>query len=139
MNEIRKKIEGNFADMQPVYFATAQDNQPSLRPVTLIRKGDDFFIATSFNDAKMQQIRSNGKIEFCLPLKNEENMGYIRGLGSAEIISDTQIKEEIFDFVPYIKEFWKSATDENYALLKLNINLYDYLEPGKWIAEKVKL
>ncbi|MCD4819562.1 MAG: pyridoxamine 5'-phosphate oxidase family protein [Candidatus Cloacimonetes bacterium] len=139
MNEIRKKIEENFEKMQPVYFATALDNQPSLRPVTLIRKDNDFFIATSNNDAKIQQVKSNSKIEFCLPLKNKENIGYIRGLGIAEIISDSKVKEDIFNFVPCIKEFWKSASDENYALLKLQINLYDYLEPGKWIAEKIDI
>jgi len=139
MDEILMKIEEHFEKMQAVYFATAENNQPYLRPITLIKRDNTFFIATSVNDAKMKQLRSNKKFEYCFPVKKEQNMGYIRGLGNAEIVTDINIKEEIFNYVPYIKEFWKSSTDENYALVKLIIKQYEYMEPGKFLAEKIRL
>ena len=139
MKEILEKINAYFKDIQPVYFATAKENQPFVRPVTLISLGGDFFVVTSTNDAKVKQLKSNAKFEYCLPLFAEENAGYIRGKGEIKFITDKSKKEYLFKNVVFIRNFWKSPDDEDFEVLKLEIKAYELMVPGEILSTKITL
>jgi len=139
MSEILKNVYSQFDLTQTVYLATADNNQPFVRPVTLIYFKKQFFIATSLSDTKMNQLKNNRKIEYCMPLVDKENMGYIRGLGEAECVNELSVKKEIFENVPYIKQFWDTPDHKEFALLELHLKYYEYLEAGEFLALKVKV
>jgi uncharacterized pyridoxamine 5'-phosphate oxidase family protein len=58
-----------FQEQQHVFLATAEGDQPRLRPVTLLHLLDKLYVATGSNDAKVKQLKQNPKVEFCLLLE----------------------------------------------------------------------
>ena len=65
-----------------------------------------------------------------------ENSGYLRGAGITEIITDADLRENIYVKIPFLKEFWKTSTDKGYTLLKLNVSEVEHMKPGEFIAKK---
>ena len=58
-----------------------------MRPVTLIHFQKRLLVATGSGDAKVKQIRSNPKTEFCLLLERGDQKGTLRA--SAQQVSST--------------------------------------------------
>ena len=137
--ELKTEIFGFFKETQPVYLSTVDGNKPRVRPVTLIYFDDNFWIATGSSDAKMKQLSQNDNIEFCLPIKDDRNMGYIRAAGKAEIVEKTEDKQLILDNIDFISYFWKEAADPGYALLKIDIQEIEYLPIGQMLATRMKV
>lgn len=75
---LRKEVWSHFGELQNVFLATVEGDQPRLRPVTLIRLGNRLFFATGGGDAKVEQIKRNPKVEFCLLLEKGESKGTVR-------------------------------------------------------------
>ncbi|KPJ72044.1 hypothetical protein AMJ52_07655 [candidate division TA06 bacterium DG_78] len=141
MNEtdLKKEIWSYFQKMQLIFLATCEGEQPRVRPVTLIHFNDKFWISTGTNSAKMKQIRENNNIALCVPLKEGENGGYIRGQGKAIIVQNKDVKKLLADNIPFFKQFWKDPNDPNYTLLEIVMKEIDYLKPGAFKVEKLSL
>jgi len=75
---LKKEMLKRFTRQQNVFLATAEGDQPRLRPVTLIRFQNRFFFATGSDNAKVKQIRNNPKAEFCLMFGRKGSRGTIR-------------------------------------------------------------
>ena len=73
MEDLKQEVMSHFTNMQEIMLATAEGDKPRLRPVTLLRHEDRFWILTGTNDAKTQQLRANPSIEFALMLEKGEN------------------------------------------------------------------
>jgi len=140
MEMLKKEIMGHFKQTQIVYFATCNDKQPYVRPVTLIHLNDEFFVATSYDDAKVNQIKNNPNIEFCLVIpKNENESGYIRTKGKADLSMKIESKKMVFDNIEFIKQFWNSPEHPDFTLLEIEISEFEYIRPGEMTAERLKL
>lgn len=137
MNELEARIRSWFKPLQAVYLATCKNDQPAVRPVTLIYNSSGYWIATGCQDAKVQQLIRNPQIEFCLPLKGEAGNGYIRASGQARIIKDIAIKRTIFEAAGFIKDYWQDPADPGFCLLQLQITRFEYLAPGETYACQV--
>ncbi|MDO9577425.1 MAG: pyridoxamine 5'-phosphate oxidase family protein [Candidatus Cloacimonadales bacterium] len=137
--ELKKEIFGFFKQTQPVYLSTVDGNKPRVRPVTLIWFEDKFRIATGSSDAKVKQLYSNGNVEFCLSIKDEKNIGYIRIAGTAEIVEDIADKKLILKNIDFIKYFWKEADDPDYTLLKIEMQEIEYLPIGQMLTTRLKV
>jgi len=135
-NDVREKIWANFDEYRVVYLATSENNQPRVRPVTLVPFDSRFYILTGTDDAKVNQIRGNSMVELCLPLEGGENTGYARMSGKAIIIQEMEIKEKVAECIDYFSTYWKDAGDPNYTLLEIDIHGIEYLEPGEMLARK---
>jgi len=138
-DDIKKEVWNNFEKFQPVYLATTDGEKPKVRPVTLAYLNSKFWIFTGTNDAKIKQIKTNPKIEFCFLFKKGENSGYVRGNGIAIITQDPKIKEQMANKCTYFNQYWESSDDPNYTLLELEIDEIEYLKPGEILAQKYKL
>jgi uncharacterized pyridoxamine 5'-phosphate oxidase family protein len=94
--EARKLTWENLKDCRIVYLATVEDDQPRVRPVTLMRKGTDLFTVSMLKSAKVNQIRKNGKVEFafCIP---DIGFNAIRVECIAEVVEDDEVKAEVYD------------------------------------------
>lgn len=97
MNEknisLKDKVWGHFKDIQAVFLATADGDQPKVRPVTLLYYNDRLWIGTGTNAAKIKQIKENKKVEFCLFIEEEEKSGYIRATSEALIVHDNETRK----------------------------------------------
>jgi uncharacterized pyridoxamine 5'-phosphate oxidase family protein len=137
--ELRKEIFAYFKQTQPVYLATNDGNKPRVRPVTLIWFEEKFWIATGSSDAKVKQLHSNNNLEFCLPVKDDKNKGYIRGAGIVEIVEDLAIRTKIADNIGFIKQFWQDPSDPDFILLHIELLEIEYLPIGQMLANRMKI
>ena len=136
---LKNEVWKHFKDVQSIYLATCDRNKARVRPVTLIYFNDKFWIATGANDAKIKQLKDNNNIEFCLMLEENENKGYIRGAGTANIVQDNGTKKLLADNIPFFKDVWKDSEDPDFALLEIAIQEIEYMKPGKFEAERFSL
>ncbi len=113
-----------------VFLATSMNDQPYIRPVTLIYNKDRFYIATGSADAKTTQIAANPKVEICILFREENYSGYIRARGCMEAVQDTSLRKEIFDSEEYIRHYWNHPDDEGFILYEMYWRVADYMHPG---------
>jgi uncharacterized pyridoxamine 5'-phosphate oxidase family protein len=138
-DELKREIWDNFSEQQHIFLATVEEDQPRVRPVTLIHLQDKFFFATGSNDAKVRQIKQNPKTEFCLLLEKNEQKGTIRAQCSAKIVEDKGVKAHVFSKISFLREFWKTPEDPSYTLVKLHPVGIEYMKPGNVQSVKIKL
>jgi general stress protein 26 len=136
---LENEVQSHFKDIQMVFLATADGDQPKVRPVTMLHFNDKFWVGTGTDDAKIKQIKENKKVEFCLFIKEEKASGYIRGQGEAIIVQDKETRKMLAENMPYFKDFWKGSDDPNYTLLEIVIKEIEYLKPGEFKVEKLTL
>ena len=136
IEEIKQEVWGHFKDMQYVFLATIDGNTPRVRPVTLLHFDKKMWVTTGSGDAKIEQIKNNGNIEFCLLIKAGDYSGYIRGSGNAEIVSDVATRKRIAENTPFFKEFWKDTNDPGYALVRIHPRDIEFLKPGELKVER---
>ncbi|MHA1924725.1 MAG: hypothetical protein ACW974_02310, partial [Candidatus Thorarchaeota archaeon] len=58
----------HFGDSQLVFLATSEDDQPRVRPVSLINLNGEFFVSVKSAKPLVKQISKNSKTSFCLEL-----------------------------------------------------------------------
>ena len=133
-DDLKEEVWRHFEHNQFIFLATSEEDQPRVRPVTLLYLDGKFWVLTGTENAKTKQISKNPKIEFCLLLQKGEKQGYVRATGLAKIIQDTKTKGKITERCEFFSEFWKSSDDPNYALIELHPTEIEYLRPNEIVA-----
>ena len=128
--EIKAVVWAQFQPGQCVYLATAEGDQPRVRPVSLLNLEKKFWIATSPRSAKARQILRNPNVEFCYPLTAECGNGYIRVSGIGTLVRDPEVIERIGDQIPFLTEHWTGTQDPDFCLIRITKVEVEYLEPG---------
>jgi general stress protein 26 len=128
---IREEVWGALSGTQSVYLATAEADQPRVRPVTLLNIDRKLWIATGQRSAKVRQIRRNPNVEFCLPLSDERGNGYLRVAGLASVVTDPETRETIGGKIPFLDEYWSGPDDPDFCLLRITRVEVEYLRPGE--------
>ncbi|MFB0508895.1 MAG: pyridoxamine 5'-phosphate oxidase family protein [bacterium] len=139
MSKIKKEVLSIFKDYQTVFLATAKDDQPRVRPVTLINFEKSFWVMTVTKDQKVRQIQKNPRIEFCLFLSKANRNGYIRLAGKVKIVKDKKTKTKLAKHYDFFNKYWKNADDPNYTLLEIHPKEIEYLRQGEFRVHKFKL
>jgi general stress protein 26 len=122
--EIMKKASG-FA-----FLATADGDQPRVRPVTPIVEDDmSIWVATSAESRKVKQIKQNPKISLAF-VQHPEGEKAATVIGEAEIVADMEQKKRIWELAPYdlSQYFPKGPESEDYCVLKINVNKIEWWE-----------
>lgn len=133
---IEKEVWKRFADYETVMLATAEGDQPRVRPVTLIRYESAFWVATGTDSVKTAQISANPKVEFCLSLNNEAGNGYVRVAGKAELVADHLAKERLARHIEFFADYWSGPDDPTYSLIRISPREVEYLRPGEMLARR---
>jgi len=128
-----------FKGSQHIFLATGENDQPRVRPGTLVNFDQRFWVLTGTNNAKVKQIRKNPRIEFCLLLEEGGHHGCVRAAGFAKIVKDRDTKAKVAKHCDFFSGHWKSPDDPNYTLLELKLGEIEYLRPDEMIARKFKL
>ena len=139
IDELKREIWAHFNEQQYVFLATVEGNQPRVRPVTLIKLQSRLLVATGSKDAKVLQMESNPKIEFCFLIEKEERKGTIRAECTAKIVEDLNIKTTVFNKISFMKEFFETPSDSNYTLIEFNPIKFEYMKPESIQAVTVTL
>jgi uncharacterized pyridoxamine 5'-phosphate oxidase family protein len=94
--EARKLAWDSLKDCQVVFLATVDDGCPRVRPVTLMRKGNDLYTVSMLETGKVSQIQKNCNAEFAFSLPD---MGFnaIRVECRAELVEDAKVRAEVYD------------------------------------------
>jgi len=137
--DFKAEIWKRFKDYPHIFLASQENNQPRVRPVTLVNFDERLWILTGTHDAKVKQIRKSPKIEFCLLFEEEGYHGYIRAVGSAKIVSDRETKVKVAKHCDFFGKHWVSLDDPNYTLLELKLVEIEYLGPNENMIRKFKL
>jgi len=135
---LKREVWSLFGELQNIYLATVEGDQPRLRPVTLIRSGDRLFFATGAGDAKTVQIKGNPKVEFCMLLEKGESKGTLRVECLAKAVTDMSVKSDLYNRVAFMKQFWSSPEDERFMLFELTPKGFEYMAIGSMQATKIK-
>ena len=137
-DEMMRQIWGSFAPQQHVFLATSEGDQPKVRPVTLIHFQKRLYVATGSGDAKVRQLKGNPKAEFCLLLERGDQKGTLRAECITRLVEDKEIRADVFNEIPFIREFFKTPEDPGYALVWLKPVLFEYMKPGEIQSVKIK-
>src|SRR3954467_15288157 len=90
------------ADRFP-YLATADGDQPRLRPVSPVRtEGFTVFVANLRGYHKTEEIAANPKVELCYL---DEHHDQVRITGTAEVVADEALLQEIWDTNPLLRQY----------------------------------
>jgi len=131
-----QELLGLLAKDRWVALATADGGQPRVRMVTVLNHGGKLWCFTSASSAKACQLRDNDKFEFVAHMAGEGGISSLRAMGRAEIVDDTDIKEEISTSFPVFKDHWQSFDDPDFMLLRLDIESIEIERGPDTKAEK---
>jgi general stress protein 26 len=136
---VKDEIWSNFNEYKTVYFATSINDQPHVRPLTLVPLDNELWVLTGTKDAKMEELHKNPKVQVCMAIKKDKHTGTARFSGRVEIVKDMDMKKSIAAQVDYFKEYWDTPEDPNFTLLRMDFSELEYMRPGEIIADKYSL
>jgi general stress protein 26 len=98
-------------------FASADGDQPRLRPVSPV-KTDDFtvYVASLRSSGKTAEIEANGKVELCYLTEGHDQ---VRITGVAEIVTDRGVRQEIWDANPLLRVYLKTIDNPEFVLYQV--------------------
>jgi uncharacterized pyridoxamine 5'-phosphate oxidase family protein len=111
------------------YLATVEEDQPRVRPMSLISHDDNLYHATMTTYEKVKQIQKNKKIELVISVKTDNRIDPIRAVGRAKIIDDTKTKKDVSTAISWFKFFWNSPDDPAYTLFQLDLEKIFFNNP----------
>ncbi|MFX1566528.1 MAG: pyridoxamine 5'-phosphate oxidase family protein [Promethearchaeota archaeon] len=121
-----------------IFLATVEQDQPRVRPVTLVENSGELFVLTGSADAKVAQIKENVKVEVVRLIRFEDGGGYVRFSAVAKIIEDPKIRTRLASSTSFFSNYFKSADDPKFALVQLIPKRIEYLKPGKMYPDLVE-
>ena len=118
------------------YLATSVNDQPYVRAMMLIKRGNRLFYATGATEPKSIQLNHNPKVEICVLLGDADNEGSLRLRGTAEYVSNEDMRAEIFNCVGFIESFWNTPQDPSWVLVEVKPNYLELMRPGTMDIER---
>jgi general stress protein 26 len=118
------------ADRFP-YLATVDGDQPRLRPVSPVRTdGFTVYVANLRQYHKTEEIAVNPKVELGY-LDDHHNQ--VRITGTAEVVSDAKILQEIWDANPLLRQYLGRIDNPAFILYRIRPNRVRYMR--EWALE----
>ena len=118
------------ADRFP-YLASIDGDQPRLRPVSPVRTdGFTVYVANLRNYHKTVEIEANPKVELCYL---DENHNQLRITGIAEVVTDHEFLQEIWDANPLLKQYLGRPDNPEFMLYRIRPNRVRYMQ--EWALE----
>ena len=118
------------ADRFP-YLASIDGDQPRLRPVSPVRT-DEFtvYVANLRSYHKTVEIEANPKVELCYM---DEGHNQVRITGTAEVVTDRSLLQEIWDVNPLMRQYLGSIDNPQLILYCITPNRVRYMQ--EWALE----
>lgn len=118
------------ADRFP-YLASIDGDQPRLRPVSPVRtEGFVVYVANLRSYHKTVEIAANPKVELCYL---DEGHNQVRITGTAEVVTDRPLLEEIWDANPLMQQFLGSLDNPELIVYRVVPTQVRYMQ--EWALE----
>lgn len=116
-DEVLKLAQEVIAADRFPYLASIDGDQPRLRPVSPVRT-DNFtvYVANLRGYHKTQEIAANPKVELCYLAANHNQ---VRITGIAEIVTDKELLQEIWDDNPLLRQYLGSIDNPELILYRI--------------------
>lgn len=112
-------------------FATVDDDQPRLRPVSPVRSdGFTIYVASLRSSNKTGEIEACSKVELCYL---DEGHDQVRITGVAELVGDQETKRGIWDTNPLLRDFLGTIDNPEFMLYKVVPNRVRFMR--EWALE----
>ncbi len=125
-----------YGEQQVVYLATADGMQPRVRPMTLIKMGEGFYMITGARGGvqakKLIQLRSNPRVEYYMTLEDDDGDGFLRGEGVATEVDDPETRRSVYDRIGWARNFFDTVDHPDYVLIKIEHTGFSYRKPGEY-------
>ena len=112
-----------------MYLATCIDGKPHVRCMAMIYFENTIWCCSKSNRLKVQEIRQNNSVEICILTEGKNDLGSIRGNGTARIITDNKTRKKLSEEIPFFKAYWESSDDDDFTLFKLEISQFMFHAP----------
>lgn len=118
------------ADKFPT-MATAEGDQPRLRPVSPVRTEEfTVYIASLRSSGKTAEVDSNPKVELCYCTQGHDQ---VRITGVTEPVTDLAIRQSIWDANPLLRAYLKSVDNPEFMLYRVVPNRVRFMR--EWTLE----
>ena len=112
-------------------LATLDGDQPRLRPVSPVRTdGFTIYVANLKQYGKTREIAANPKVELCYV---DDGHSQVRITGTAEILADRLLLEEIWADSPLLRAYLGSIDNPALIIYRINPNRVRYMK--EWALE----
>ncbi|MFX1576088.1 MAG: pyridoxamine 5'-phosphate oxidase family protein [Promethearchaeota archaeon] len=131
-------VEDLLRGENSIFFATVEEDQPRVRPVTLVESEGKLYVLTGTADAKVSQVRKNEKVEVVRLIRFEEGGGYVRFSAVAKIIEDAPTRSRLAEATSFFSKYFKGANDPKFTLFHLIPKKIEYMKPGQMYPDPVE-
>jgi len=101
------------------FLATAEANQPRVRPVAPYLTEDNKFLLALFSHRRsIKQMKENPLVEICFV---DRKMAYCRIAGKATITNNDENKKIMWDNSPMLRQYFSGPEDPNFSLAEVEI------------------
>lgn len=112
-------------------LATIDGDQPRVRPVSPVRTdGFTVYVANLKGYHKTEEIAKNPRVELCY-LDGEHNQ--VRITGSAEVLADRRLRQEIWDENPLLRQYLGSVESPDLIIYRIVPSRVRYMR--EWALE----
>jgi len=112
-------------------LATIDGDQPRLRPVSPVKTdGFTIYIGNLRSYHKTLEIEANPKVELCYM---DSNHNQVRITGTAEIVTDREVLQAIWDENPLLRQFLGTIDNPAFILYYVRPNRVRYMQ--EWALE----
>jgi general stress protein 26 len=120
----------HFKEHKVVPLATASDDGPRVRPVTVVPHEGKVYTLTGARDAKMTHLRDDPRFEVYVLVEEDGSTGYVRFMGRVMMVEDLDLRKEVGDTSGFAWNYFTGPEDPNYALLEMVIRKAEVMRPG---------
>jgi len=117
------------------YLATADGDQPKVRPISAKYSFKKLLFATFAGSDKTKQLKKNSKIEMAWTFPD---LAHARFEGTIAEVMDNKIKRQYLEEWPLLKECFSDENDPKYTLLEIKPTKVQFNDLGEPDYENVK-
>jgi general stress protein 26 len=112
-------------------LATIDGDQPRLRPVSPVRTdGFTVYVANLRSYHKTAEIAANPRVELCYVAPNHD---HVRLTGTAEVVQDRAMLQEIWDGNPLLRQYLGSLDNPELIVYRIRPNRVRFMR--EWALE----
>ena len=107
-------------------LASIDEDQPRLRPISPVKTdGFTVYVANLRFYSKTKEIEANPKVELCYM---EEGHDQVRITGTAEVLADRPLLEEIWEANPLMQHFLKTIDNPDLIIYRIVPSRVRYMQ-----------
>jgi general stress protein 26 len=126
--EIIKTARDLIEKVKVAMFSTVDGDRPCTRPMGAFQISDNEIWMATFNESrKVRQVKANPNVELCFM---DSNLNHVRLAGKARVVEDADAKTRLWETVPEMGDYFKSAEDPAYVIIQTTVHTIEYLEHG---------